>query len=111
MPAISHYMTKQPWTISRKATLAEAHQMMREHEIRHLPVLDNGELVGVVQHLVGDFPLQDAAVRVHVREVRLRPARHRRVGGLGPGQRRRAAEQDGGRCHARRGRTSRKGSG
>lgn len=55
MPAIAHYMTKQPWTIPRKASLADAHRIMREHEIRHLPVVDNGELVGVVS--VGDLQL------------------------------------------------------
>lgn len=41
-------MTKQPWTISRTMSLGEAHRMMHEHEIRHLPVVDDGELVGIV---------------------------------------------------------------
>jgi acetoin utilization protein AcuB len=69
MPAISHYMTKQPWTVARSASLADAHQLMREHQLRHLPVLDNGALVGLVSlgdlHLletIGDFALQDIAV-------------------------------------------------
>lgn len=48
MPAISRYMTKQPWTIARTASLADAHELMREHQLRHLPVLDNSELVGIV---------------------------------------------------------------
>lgn len=55
MPAISRYMTKQPWTIARTASLADAHTLMREHQLRHLPVLDNGELVGIVS--VGDLHL------------------------------------------------------
>lgn len=65
MPAIAHYMTKQPWTIQRKESLADAHRIMREHEIRHLPVMDNGELVGVVSfgdlqllETIADLPLQ-----------------------------------------------------
>ncbi|HEY5944776.1 MAG TPA: CBS domain-containing protein [Kofleriaceae bacterium] len=69
MPAISHFMTKQPWTIARKATLADAHRLMRAHDIRHLPVIDNGELVGVVSqgdlHLletIADFELEGVAV-------------------------------------------------
>jgi acetoin utilization protein AcuB len=35
-------------SISRDQTLATAHKMMREHRIRHLPVLDRGVLVGIV---------------------------------------------------------------
>lgn len=41
-------MTKNPFTISRTATLAEAHVLMRDHRIRHLPVLDDGALCGVI---------------------------------------------------------------
>ena len=69
MPAISRYMTKQPWTIERVASLAEAHALMREHHLRHLPVLDKGALVGIVSlgdlHLletIGDFALDEIPV-------------------------------------------------
>ena len=41
-------MTPQPVTIGRKETLATAHRLMRKHRIRHLPVLEHGELVGLV---------------------------------------------------------------
>ena len=41
-------MTPQPITIGRQETLATAHRTMREHRIRHLPVLERGELIGVV---------------------------------------------------------------
>jgi acetoin utilization protein AcuB len=41
-------MTAQPYTVPRMTTLAEAHRLMREHSIRHLPVLDNETLVGIV---------------------------------------------------------------
>ena len=41
-------MTPQPVTIGRKQPLAIAHRMMRAHGVRHLPVLEHGELVGVV---------------------------------------------------------------
>ena len=47
-PSVSHYMTTQPWTIERDAPLRAAHALMREHQIRHLPVLADGQLVGVV---------------------------------------------------------------
>ena len=55
MPSISRYMTVQPWTVERTATLADAHRIMREHRIRHLPVLDAGQLVGIVSQ--GDLHL------------------------------------------------------
>jgi acetoin utilization protein AcuB len=48
MPPISRYMTRQPWTIRRDAPLTQAMEMMREHQVRHLPVLDAGALVGLV---------------------------------------------------------------
>lgn len=42
-------MTTKPRTILRTATLADAHRTMREHAIRHLPVVDAaGNLCGVV---------------------------------------------------------------
>jgi CBS domain-containing protein len=41
-------MTAQPVTIGRGETLATADQLMRRHHVRHLPVLERGELVGVV---------------------------------------------------------------
>ena len=48
MPPISRYMTRQPWTIRRDATLAQARAMMRDHGVRHLPVLEGGKLVGIL---------------------------------------------------------------
>lgn len=48
MPAILRFMTSQPWTIERTTTLAEARELMREHKIRHLPVVDEGELCGII---------------------------------------------------------------
>jgi acetoin utilization protein AcuB len=41
-------MTEQPITIGRTQSLAVAHEMMRENRCRHLPVLEHGDLVGVV---------------------------------------------------------------
>jgi acetoin utilization protein AcuB len=48
MPPIARYMTCQPWTIRNDAKLSQAQQLMREHGIRHLPVLEGGALVGIV---------------------------------------------------------------
>jgi acetoin utilization protein AcuB len=45
---VSDVMTAQPLTIGRAQPLAVAHQMMRDHRCRHLPVLEHGELVGIL---------------------------------------------------------------
>lgn len=45
---IYRWMTPCPQTIEREATMAEARAQMRRLGIRHLPVLDHGQLVGVV---------------------------------------------------------------
>jgi len=63
MPPISRYMSRQTWTITKDATMAEAHALMRAHRIRHLPVLDAQALVGVVTerdlHLIETLPDSD----------------------------------------------------
>ncbi|MET0387394.1 MAG: CBS domain-containing protein [Polyangiales bacterium] len=41
-------MTRMPHTINHDQSLAVAHRFMREHDIRHLPVLEHGRLVGLV---------------------------------------------------------------
>ena len=68
MPPISRYMTKQPWTIGRDAKLTEAHELMRQHAIRHLPVLEAGKLVGILSerdvYLFERFLHLDAAIAV-----------------------------------------------
>jgi acetoin utilization protein AcuB len=48
MPPISRYMTLQPWTVRRDAPLGVAKQLMHDHHVRHLPVLEAGRLVGVI---------------------------------------------------------------
>jgi CBS domain-containing protein len=45
---VAAFMTPQPVTIGRNQTLATAHRMMRDSGVRHLPVLEHGDLVGVL---------------------------------------------------------------
>lgn len=45
---IGDVMTPQPLTIGRDQKLVTAHKMMADNGIRHLPVLERGDLVGVV---------------------------------------------------------------
>ena len=47
-PTIEQFMTRSPHTIGQDQSLAAAYRLMREHGIRHLPVLDGGRLAGVV---------------------------------------------------------------
>lgn len=47
-PAIAAFMTSSPHSIGRDQSLAAAHRLMREHRIRHLPVLEGGKLVGII---------------------------------------------------------------
>jgi acetoin utilization protein AcuB len=48
IPHIDRYMTPGPHSIGQEQSLAQAHKLMREHHIRHLPVLHAGKLVGVL---------------------------------------------------------------
>ena len=60
MPTLARYMTRKPWTIGRTAKMAEAHRLMREHLIRHLPVVEGDRVVGIVSmrdlHLLETLP-------------------------------------------------------
>lgn len=47
-PTIKSAMTPFPYTIQRDAPLMEARRKMLELRIRHLPVLDGNELVGIL---------------------------------------------------------------
>ena len=48
IPVIRKYMSTFPHSIGLDQTLAHAHAMMRQHAIRHLPVLSGGTLVGLL---------------------------------------------------------------
>ncbi len=45
---VRSFMTASPVVVASHRTLAEAHQLMREHRVRHLPVVDDGRLVGIL---------------------------------------------------------------
>ncbi len=45
---VQKFMTVGPLVIEKDRTLEEAHRLMRERNIRHLPVVDGPRLVGVV---------------------------------------------------------------
>lgn len=45
---VRQWMTPSPHSIGRDQPLAIAHKLMREHDLRHLPVLERGKIVGIV---------------------------------------------------------------
>ena len=47
-PSLAQAMTPFPYAIDRQASIEKARQMMDQHGIRHLPVTEEGDLVGVV---------------------------------------------------------------
>jgi acetoin utilization protein AcuB len=57
---IRSYMTPAPHSIGREQTLAHAHDVMRTQNIRHLPVLQGGRVVGIISirdlHLIETLP-------------------------------------------------------
>jgi acetoin utilization protein AcuB len=48
IPHIKKYMTTDVQTIGDEQPMSVAHRLMREQHIRHLPVLHQGKLVGIV---------------------------------------------------------------
>lgn len=54
-PTIERFMTRSPHTIGQDQTLASAHRLMRQAGVRHLPVLEGGNLVGLLSERDLDF--------------------------------------------------------
>lgn len=48
IPALKSVMTPFPYAVAVNAALADAQALMREHQVRHLPVVKEHELVGVL---------------------------------------------------------------
>jgi acetoin utilization protein AcuB len=48
MPKIEKVMTAMPHSVRNDLPLKAAYEMMREHQIRHLPVQHGGKLVGIL---------------------------------------------------------------
>lgn len=65
-------MTPSPFSIGKDQSLAHAHAVMREHGVRHLPVLDGGQLVGMLTQR--DLALVEALPDVDPRKVTVEDA-------------------------------------
>lgn len=69
---ISRYMSPRPICIEQHQTMSEAHRLMRRHRTRHLPVLHQGALVGIVS--AGDLHLLETLRDVAPDEIRVEEA-------------------------------------
>ena len=64
---IEQLMTPNPICIRPEQTLAEAHRLMRSHGVRHLPVVGEGRVLGVVTQ--GDLRLLESVTDVQTDKV------------------------------------------
>lgn len=71
MSTLTEFMTPAPYTIGNDQLLSRAQSVMREHAIRHLPVLHGGKLVGVVSQ--GDLHLL-ATLKVDLERAKVEDA-------------------------------------
>ncbi|WNG52947.1 CBS domain-containing protein [Archangium minus] len=76
-------MTRTVHTIGTQSPLSEAHRLMNEHAIRHLPVLEGGKLVGVVS--MRDLHLIETLKGVDPKEVAVEEAMSQEAYTVPPG--------------------------
>jgi acetoin utilization protein AcuB len=69
---IERYMSPSPHTIGSDQPLSAAHRLMQRYDIRHLPVLKGGRIVGVVSQR--DLHLMETLPGVHADELSVEEA-------------------------------------
>jgi len=47
-PTLTSGMTPFPYSVTPEAPVGDAHRLMAEHRVRHLPVVSNHEIVGMI---------------------------------------------------------------
>lgn len=72
MLTLERYMSSAPVTVGKDQTMDVAHDLMRKHRIRHLPVLDGGRVVGMVTER--DLHLMETLRDVNPADVRVEDA-------------------------------------
>lgn len=72
IPPIEAVMTPLPVSIGIDARITEARELMTEHDIRHLPVTEGGEIVGVVTQRDIGLVLDPEGEHPFDRELRVR---------------------------------------
>ena len=69
IPPIQKFMTTTPLTIKKSATLEEAYKVMKANNIRHLPVLENDTLIGIISER--DIMVAEALMIVDALQVKV----------------------------------------
>ncbi len=74
MPSIGSVMTPFPYFVDADSSVAEIEGLMAEHKIRHVPVQQKGEVVGIVSerdlhHLVARSMPQSQKATMRARDV------------------------------------------
>ena len=82
IPTIQKYMTTSPHSIGVEQPLSKAHAMLREHGIRHLPVLHGGTLLGMLTER--DLALVETLNGVDPTQVKVEDAMSTIVYAVGP---------------------------
>lgn len=82
IPTIQKFMTTSPHSIGVEQPLSRAHTMMREHGIRHLPVLHGGKLLGMLTER--DLRLVESLAGVDPTKVKVEDAMSNVVYSVGP---------------------------
>lgn len=83
IPPVEKFMTTSPHSVGVDQPLSRAHAMMREHHIRHLPVLSGGRLMGVVSER--DLHIMETIAGVDPRSVEVGEAMSTVVYAVPPG--------------------------
>jgi acetoin utilization protein AcuB len=71
-PTVRQYMTASPLTISRAQPLSNARRLMVDQRVRHLPVLDGEEVIGLLSER--DVLLAESLPGVNPTELRVEEA-------------------------------------
>jgi acetoin utilization protein AcuB len=70
IPSVRKFMTTSPFTVEPAAVLTEAHSLMRDKHIRHLPVCEGTKVVGMLSD--GDLYRAEAVTGVDASKVSIR---------------------------------------
>jgi len=72
MPTIKSVMTPFPYAVDIEDPVTRAEDIMRDHGLRHVPVEEKGELVGVATHRDIALLVNPALDRGHRQKIRVR---------------------------------------
>jgi CBS domain-containing protein/RimJ/RimL family protein N-acetyltransferase len=74
---VSTWMTPEPITIAPDRSVLDAYHLMREHEIRRLPIIEDGRLIGIItiSDVRGLAPMGALSILEHNRLIGSTPVR------------------------------------